>query len=364
MGENSVTMSKSADQLVDRLFSASLEMLDLMNIYLGHRLGYYEALHGAEQGLTPPQLADAAETNTRYAREWLEQQGASGLLELAGPSENPDERRFKLPSHAAEVLVDPTSLNYVVPLPEMFIGMAQRAQQIVEAHRSGGGVSWDEFGDEVRRSQAAFNRAMFMSMLGNEYLPSIPEVHRKLTEGNPSRVADIACGGGWSSIAIAKAYPNALVDGFDIDGPSIAIARENAESEGVTDRVTFHHTDAATVDGEYDLVLICEALHDMPQPVPVLESARTLSGGNGTVIVMDERVAEQYEAPANEIDRLMLGISTWVCLPDSMSSQPSVATGTALRPPTLRKYAAEAGFSEVEVLPIENDFFRFYRLNA
>ena len=193
-------------------------------------------------------------------------------------------------------------------------------------------------------------------------MPSIADVHERLTEGNPARVADFACGGGWSSIGVARAYPNVQVDGFDIDEPSIRLANSNAEAEGVTDRVSFHQVDVATVSGQYDLVLICEALHDMPQPVPVLAAARRLAGSEGAVIVMDERVAEKFEAPGSEIDRLMLGISNWVCLPDSMSSQPSVATGTAMRPPTLRKYASDAGFSSVEVLPIENDFFRFYRL--
>lgn len=355
-------MSNSAEELVERLFSASLGMLDLMNIYLGHRLGYYKALHAAAEGLTPLELADAAGTNARYAREWLEQQGGSGLLELRVPSNDPDQRRFALQAHAAEVLVDPTNLNYLVPLPEMFVGMAQQAQKIIKAHKTGGGVSWEELGNEVRESQARFNRPMYMSLLGNEYLPSISDVHEKLTKGRPALVADIACGGGWSSIAIAKAYPNAEVHGFDIDEPSINLARENAESENVSDRVTFHHADAASSSGKYDLVLICEAVHDLPQPVPVLEAARSLSGTDGTVIVMDERVAEEFEAPANEIDRWMLGVSNWVCLPDSMSSQPSVATGTTMRPSTLRRYASEAGFSDVEILPIENDLFRFYRL--
>lgn len=355
-------MSKDADELVGRLFEASLGMLDLMNVYLGHRLGYYEALQKSPEGMTPGELASAAGTNSRYAQEWLEQQGASGLLELKQPSKTSSERRYALPAHAAEVLVEPTNLNYVVPLPEMFVAMAQQAPVIIDAHRTGDGVSWEELGDEVRQSQVAFNRAMFTNLLGTEYLPSVKDVHEKLSSGSPAKVADIACGGGWSSIAIAKAYPNAQVDGFDIDAPSVEIARKNAKSEGVTDRVTFHHADAAKVDGTYDLVLICEAVHDMPQPVPVLEAARKLAGSDGTVIVMDERVAEEFEAPANEIDRLMLGISTWVCLPDSMSSQPSVATGTAMRPSTLRQYASDAGFAKVEILPIENDFFRFYRL--
>mgnify|MGYP003542507372 CR=1 FL=1 len=37
-------------------------------------------------------------------------------------------------------------------------------------------------------------------------------------------------------------------------------------------------------------------------------------------------------------------------------------TGTVIRPDTVRAYSAEAGFGRVDVLPIEHDFWRFYRL--
>jgi hypothetical protein len=33
-----------------------------------------------------------------------------------------------------------------------------------------------------------------------------------------------------------------------------------------------------------------------------------------------------------------------------------------MRADTVRRYAEEAGFGSFEVLPIENDFYRFYRL--
>lgn len=359
-----MAMHNSADELVGRLFQASLGMLDLMNVYLGHRLGYYRVLIDSPNGVTPSDLAARAGTNPRYAQEWLDQQGASGFLELLQESADPRQRRFSLPAYAKEVLADPTSLNYMMPLPEMFVGMAQKARELIEAHRTGGGVSWEQLGNEVRESQAAFNRAMFTRQLATQYLPALPQVHERLSTGRPARIADIACGAGWSSVGIAKAYEHALVDGFDIDKPSIVLANENARLEQVADRVKFHHSDAAGISGRYDLVLILEALHDMPQPVPVLEAARRLAGEDGFVIVMDERVAEEYEAPANDIDRLMLGISTWVCLPDSMSSQPSVATGTAMRPGTLRQFASAAGFRGVEILPLEHDFFRFYALIA
>jgi hypothetical protein len=77
---------------------------------------------------------------------------------------------------------------------------------------------------------------------------------------------------------------------------------------------------------------------------------------------MDERVAERFTAPGDEVERLMYGYSLACCLADGLSERPSVATGTVMRPATLRRYAREAGFADVEVLDVDDDFFRFYRL--
>jgi 2-polyprenyl-3-methyl-5-hydroxy-6-metoxy-1,4-benzoquinol methylase len=209
--------------------------------------------------------------------------------------------------------------------------------------------------------------------MGRAWLPAIPglDAHLRRTSGARPRVADIACGGGWSSIAIALAYPAVEVDGYDLDAPSIALARDNAAARGVADRVRFHVADAADAadaapdaspDGPYDLVLICEALHDLSDPVGALRTMRRLVAPGGTVLVVDERVAETFTAPGDDLERLMYGFSVLCCLPNGLAEQPSAATGTVMRPDTLRRYAAAAGFDAVEILPIEHDLFRLYRL--
>jgi len=96
----------------------------------------------------------------------------------------------------------------------------------------------------------------------------------------------------------------------------------------------------------------------------VLASARRALRPGGVVIVMDEAAEDQFTAPAGEVERLLYGFSTLLCLPDSMSHQPSAATGTVIRAATVRDYAAAAGFSHVDVLPIQDfGFWRFYRLH-
>jgi hypothetical protein len=60
----------------------------------------------------------------------------------------------------------------------------------------------------------------------------------------------------------------------------------------------------------------------------------------------------------------MYGFSVLHCLPAGMAGWPSVGTGTVMQEDTLRNYAAETGFHSVEILPIDNYFFRFYRLKV
>jgi hypothetical protein len=97
--------------------------------------------------------------------------------------------------------------------------------------------------------------------------------------------------------------------------------------------------------------------------VAVLAAARKSLRDGGTVVVMDEAVAEAFAPPGDEVERLMYGFSLLICLPDGMAHPRSAGTGTVMRPDTLRQYASAAGFSEVRILPIEGfGFFRFYEL--
>jgi SAM-dependent methyltransferase len=179
-----------------------------------------------------------------------------------------------------------------------------------------------------------------------------------------ARIADVGSGGGWSTIALARAYPQATVDGFDVDPPSIDLARGNAAEAGVADRVGFHHTDGAALgEGGYDAAFAFECIHDLPRPVEVLAAMRRAVVPGGPVIIMDEAVRDSFDVPGDDVERLMYGFSVLVCLPDGLAHQPSAGTGTVMRPDKLREYAEQAGFTDVTTLPIADfGFWRFYRL--
>ena len=351
------------DALAARLMEATLGLMEVGAVYIGDRLGLYRAL-ARGVAMTSAELGSETGVHERYVREWLEQQAVSGFLEVDHPAHPAEARRYSLPPGHTEVLVDPDSLATMLPFAQLGVGVIQVMPALLEAFRTGGGVSWAEFGTDLREAQAAQNRPAFLRLLGQEWLPAVPDLHARLRADPAARVADVACGAGWSAIGIAQAYPKARVDGLDLDGPSIALAQANVAQAGLANRVTMMVRDAAdpALAGRYDLVTIFEALHDMSRPVEVLRACRQLLAPGGSVLVVDERVADAFVAPGDQIERLMYGFSILCCLPAGMADQPSAATGTVMRADTLRRYAAEAGFHVTEVLPIAHDFFRFYRL--
>jgi ubiquinone/menaquinone biosynthesis C-methylase UbiE len=359
----STDVDQRRDALVERLFEATVGAMDVLAVYLGDRLGLYSAL--ADRGtLTSGELAEATGTHERYAREWLEQQATSGILEVDDEEAGAQERRYSLPPGHDEALLDETSLNYVAPVGKLLAACAKPLDAVLRAFRSGDGVPYADYGIDLHKGQAAFTRPMFERLLGTEWLPAIPAVHERLQADPPARVADVACGQGYSTLAIARAYPKVTVDGIDLDRASIEAARSHLSGSGVEDRVTFHHRDAADaeLEGVYDLVYMHESLHDMSYPVDVLRACRRLLAEGGSVVIGDERVADAFTAPGDELERFYYGFSILHCLPVGMVGERAAGTGTVMRADTVRRYAEEAGFAGFEVLPIENDFYRFYRL--
>jgi len=332
--------AQQRDAFIERLLRSTAGAFDMFTIYLGHRLGFYEALAN-DDFLNSTELASRTGTHERYVREWLEQQAVTGILQVENGSADRKARRFRLPAGHREVLVERDSLNYLAPLAQSLAGAVRPLESVVSAYRNGGGVPYEEYGVDMREGQAGMNRAMFLKQLGAEWLAAIPDVHERFLAPPPARVADIGCGAGWSSIGIAQAYPKVRVDGYDLDAPSIEMARANASQAGLSHQVSFYTRDASdpTLAGRYDLVTAFECVHDMSDPVGALITMRNLAGESGVVIVMDERVGDSFMGEGNDIEWMMYGWSVLHCLPVGMADQPSTETGTVMRPDTLRDYA-------------------------
>ena len=355
--------SFSEEQLADRLFQATIHTVEMFGVYLGKRLGLYAALH-ARGPLTPAGLASAAGIAERYAREWLEQQAVAGLLAVDDAARPAAERRYRMPAEHVGVLVDPDHPAHVAPFAEMVAGVGGALEHVIEAYRSGRGVPYEAYGAAFVTGQGGINRPAFTLDLTGAWLPAVPDLHRRLAADPPARVADVGCGVGWSTLALARAYPRATIVGYDMDAASVTEARRRAAADTLAVRFEQKGAEAVAGDGPFDLVLVLEALHDMARPTKALAAFRAALAPGGSVLVADERVAERFVAPGDPVERMMYGWSIVHCLPVSMAEQPSEAIGTAIRPDTVRRCAADAGLTRCEVLAIDNLLFRFYRLRA
>jgi ubiquinone/menaquinone biosynthesis C-methylase UbiE len=365
----------SAEELAEQIFTGLLSTLEIFTMYVGVRAGLYDAL-AAHDTLTPDELAEAAAIHPRYAREWLEQQAVAGVLEVPedghdgsdgqeAPDADPYRRRFRLPAEHRRVLTSPDDPLYLAAGPLFMLGIAEAVPHLLAAFRTGDGVPYARYGRDSREGIAGLNRPMFRNDLVQSWLRAMPDVLERLALPG-ARIVDLGCGVGWSTLAMAEAFPAAHVTGVDLDPASIEQARTNAAEAGTAKHVGFSCGDAALLrsDGGAELVTVFEALHDMSDPVAALRTARGLLGPTGAVLIADEKVADRFTAPGPAVERLNYAFSVLHCLPATRAENARVEAGTVLRADTVAAYAREAGFAECQVLDVDHDLWRFYRLGG
>jgi hypothetical protein len=358
LSEDAVLSENPAEPVLDRLLTAMVDGMDVLAGAIGDRLGYYRALDGA--ALTPDGLAARTGTHPRYAREWLEHQAMSGYVVTDGDT-------FTLAPGVAEVLARPGTSLWFAPFLRMFAAAGAQWTRIADGARTGQGLGWADFGPDMSESQSDANAAGFREMLADTWLPAaLPEVHRRMDAGEPLRVAEVGCGGGWAAMALAARFPNVMVDAYDVDPPTIALARANVEEAGLAGQVQVVDQDLAREGptDAYDLVMAFECIHDMPAPVDVLAGVRRAVKPDGRVLVADTAGAEEFTPNGDPVQRALYGYSVLICLPDAMTGNPDGATGTVMRPSTMDRYAREAGFAGATPLGVEHDFWRFYELRS
>lgn len=349
------TDATAIEELAFRMVGSLTAGMELLSVELGRRLGLYEVL--ASGPLTARELADKTGIATRYAEEWLAQQSAAGLV-----TTSPDGHA--LPAEHAVVLVDEESPAFALGAAPLFLSVAHALPRVAAAYASGDGVPFDAFGPELRLGIAMLNRPKFRHQLP-EWLGHLPDVSARLAHGGT--ILDAGCGVGWSTVALAEAFPECAVLGVDLDESSIDDARRHAAAAGLSDRVTFVQANVADgralrrhAEDGFDLVTVFQALHDMGSPDTALTVLRGLLAPGGAVLVGDEHPGDDRGGP---VERLQRAFSALHCVPATWAESERVVNGTVLESGTLSDWARSAGFGDIQILPIEHPFWRFYRLD-
>ncbi|MGI9666246.1 MAG: methyltransferase domain-containing protein [Acidimicrobiia bacterium] len=353
---NTALIAPGTTGLDERLIDSATCALELFSIHIGRTLGLYDVVDG---GVTVAKLAAQTGINSRYAREWLEQQTVAGFIDVDDDRRDWAERLYRLNDSQRALLVHANDPSHVSPLADMIVGIGSVIPEVVAGFTTGEGVPYSHYGATFRDGQANINRPAFVNDLVPEWVtPAVPDIVERLRHGG--RIADLGCGVGWSTVALTRAFPNTTVVGYDSDQGSIDDARSVADSQAV--QAEFKAADAAQLadDGPFDLVVILEALHDMADPGAVLAAVRRSLAPGGAVLIADEAVADEFSADAGDLERMFYGWSVVHCLPAAMAETPSAAIGTVIRPSHIRSLVEDAGYASFDHTDIDGGFFNIY----
>ena len=353
----------AARTLSMRLFRGMLATQETLTAYLGVRLGLYELLHN-HGPMTVDELANAAGLARRYVREWLEQQVVCGLLAVDDPGRPWMARSYRLAPGHHRVLTesaDPLSLVSTCVLPVG--GIAGALPHLLQAYRTGAGVAATVFGDDWRNGHGGANRAIYTHQLTGWLREHLPDVHVRLA-AEPSRIADVGCGAGWAAIGLASAYPRAHITALDVDADVLELARAHVSAADLATRVDCVVADVSRLDNGYDLVCLFDVAHELARPVQALRACRLACAPGGTVLVLDSQVPDAFGGPGDEIERFQYAASVLHCLPAALDGVGADGSGTVMRAPTVREYAAAAGFRDLQVIDLDDRFHRLYRLRS
>ncbi|MCC6920201.1 MAG: class I SAM-dependent methyltransferase [Alphaproteobacteria bacterium] len=339
--ERTMTVNQSKlDALVGRLFGDLSGGYGGVMASLGDKLGLYRAMAGAGP-LSSQEVARRSGCSERYVREWLNSQVTGGYVDYY-----PSSQTYELTPEQAMVLAEDTSPVFLPHAWRVVASMWTDEPKTLEAFKTGKGVSWGEHDEQLFCGVAAFYRNSYRASLVQEWLPALTGVTTKLEKG--AKVADVGCGHGYSTVLMAKAFPQSRFWGFDVHEGSIEAARQVAREAGVEDRVRFEVAKADTYATHgYDLICFFDCLHDMGRPVEATRHAARALAKDGTLMVVEPFARDRVEDNINPVGRLYYAASTTMCCAHAISENGTHVLGAQAGPRQLDAVLKSAGFGTV-----------------
>jgi len=322
---------------------------------IGDRLGLFKNL--AEQGpATSGELAERAQINERYAREWLGAMACAGYVEY-----EPVTRRFTLPPEHIPVLAQEGGPVFFGGVQEEMIGVVGPINQLMQAFRNGGGVPMEAYDPSTWEGVTRFTSAWFENLLVPVWLPLMPEVQAKLEHG--ALVADVGCGQGKALIKLAQTYPQSRYVGYDNFAPAIEQAKANAHAARVADRVRFEHRDVSEgLPEQYDVITTFDVVHDAVNPRRLLRAIRNALRPDGRYVCLEINSSDKLEENIGLLGSFFYSVSVLYCMTTSLAHHGEGLGTVGIPESKMRELCAEAEFSNVRRVPMENPFNILYEV--
>jgi len=338
---------EKAKRAAEQVFRDMAGAMTAGMVFVGTRTGLFRAMQG-KGAMTLEEVVRASGLQPRYVEEWLKGMASAGYLDYA-----PRASAYTLSDEHAYFLASEGSDHFAGGMFEMVPVLMRAAPQVAEAFAKGGGVRFEDFGPECVHALDLINRGQYEQRFTGYWLQGLPEVVAKLQAGG--RMLDVGCGSGRVCMAFSKTFPSAQIVGIDPDEESIARARE------LHSRVGFFATTAGKLErGEgFDLVTLCDCIHDLAEPLATLREVRALLKPGGTLFIVEPKAADRLEDNRHPVATMFYGFSLFHCMTQSLA-RGGPGLGTCMGPATTEKLVREAGFSRFDMLPVKSQVNLFY----
>lgn len=348
---------QTVEAVLGQIFDELGASLGVLLSGLGMRTGLWATLAGAGS-LTPAEVGRRTGVAEPLAREWLRAQAAAGYLRY-----DSSDGRFSMPDAVAGAMLDGPGGAFIDACTSMLCSMGAGFEEFTAAFQTGAGFGWDRRTEEYWHGSDLMTRtALPPDVIG----AVLDQLDTRLATGGS--VADVGCGYGAPTIAIAAHFPAAEVLGVDYHDVSVAHARSAAAEAGVSDHVRFEVAAATDLPGEgYELITFFDSLHDLGDPIGALTRARDALAEDGVVLLVELLASDHVEDNLNPSGRMFYAVSTLVCTPNAISQQipgGPMPLGTLAGETLLREVAAAAGFTRIRRVPVDTPLNLVLELRA
>lgn len=342
----------SAEHFSERMLGMFNDAALALMVSIGHRTALFDTM-AALPAATAPAIANAANLDERYVREWLAAMTTAGVV-----THEPGTATYRLPPEHAAWLTRAACPNNLAVFAQYFGILGQVEDQIVACFRRGGGLSYGCYGG-FHRVMAEDSAQTIVFPLFDEILPLVPGLMDRMGQG--IEILDVGCGTGRALNKMAARFPKSRFRGYDLGEDAIAQANAEARAQELSN-VVFQVKDVTHLDESqrYDLITTFDAVHDQKEPASVLRAIRRALAPGGTYLMQDIAGSSYLEDNLDHpVATLLYTISCMHCMSVSLG-QGGEGLGTMWGEEKALSMLRDAGFESIEQQRLTHDFMNVY----
>jgi len=316
-------------------------------VSIGHQTGLFDTMSSLPPS-TSQQIAQAADLQERYVREWLAAMTTGNIVD-----HDPVAGTYQLPAEHASFLTRAAGINNIASSTQTIGMLALVEESIVGCFKRGGGVPYSAY-PKFQALMAEGSAQTFDAVLIDTVLSLVPEVVQALKQGID--VLDVGCGQGHAINLMAQAFPNSRFRGYDFSKQGIEAAQAEAQAMGLTN-AHFETRDVAAFgdSNTYQFITAFDAIHDQAQPQTVLNQISEALQPSGTFLMVDVKGSSHvHENMDHPLAPYFYTVSTMHCMTVSLALDGD-GLGTMWGKQKAVAMLDEAGFKSVEIKEVDGN---------